>query len=112
MEARGDVDEEAWQFEDVAVICTYSLLDNSLLNLSLSSHMLMSSTFSDELVVVRIKSIKSVVGIIPHRLKRPSSIIEDRFFVMEKPGLDISQVGIPYSVYQDEDDQGEDIEQQ
>ena len=32
---------------------------------------------------------------------------------MEKPGLDISQVGIQYSMYQDEDDwdQGEDIEQ-
>ena len=111
MDAREDVDEEAWRFEDVAVIRTYSLPDDSLLDLS--SHTLVSSTFSDELAVVRIKSIKSVVGIIPHRLKRPSGIVEDRFFVMEKPGLDILQVGIQYSVYQDEDDrdQGEDIEQ-
>ena len=111
MDAREDVDEEAWRFEDVAVIRTYLLPDDSLLKSS--SHTLISSTFSDELVVVRIKSIKSVVRIIPHRLKHPSGIIEDRFFVMEKPGLDISQVGIQYSVYQDEDDrdQGEDIEQ-
>ena len=110
MGAREDVGEEAWQFEDVAVIRTYSLPDDSLLKSS--SHTLVSSTFLDKLVVVRIKSIKSVVGIIPHRLKCPSGVIEDCFFVMEKPGLDISQVGIPYSVYQDEMDQGEDTEQQ
>jgi len=107
VDAREDVDE-AWRFEDIAVIHTYSLPDNFLLKLS--SHTLMSSTFSDELVVVQIKSIKSVVGIILHRLKHLSGIIEDRFFVMEKPGLDISQVSIPYSVYHNEDDQDEDIE--
>ena len=106
MDAREDVDEEAWKFEDVAVIRTYSLPDDSLLDLS--SHTLVSSTFSDELAVVWIKSIKSMVGIIPHCLKRPSGIIEDRFFMMEKPGLDISQVGISYMVYQDEGDQDED----
>ena len=110
MGAREDVGEEAWQFEDIVVIRTYSLPDDSLLKSS--SHTLISSTFSDELVIVQIKSIKSVVGIIPHHLKCPSGVIEDRFFVMEKPGLDISQVGIPYSVYQDEMDQGEDTEQQ
>ena len=105
MDARDDVDE-AWKFEDIAVICTYSLPDDSLLKSS--SHTLVSSRFSDELVIVQIKSIKSVVRIIPHHLKHPSGIIEDRFFVMEKPGLDISKLGIPYSMYQDEDDQDED----
>ena len=39
----GDADE-AWRFEDVAVIHLYSLPDNSLLKLS--------SIFSDEVVVV------------------------------------------------------------
>ncbi|KIM58425.1 hypothetical protein SCLCIDRAFT_28084 [Scleroderma citrinum Foug A] len=45
----GDADE-AWKFEDVAVIHLYSLPDDSLLKLS--SHMLVSSMFSDEVVVV------------------------------------------------------------
>ena len=84
MDAREDMDEEAWRFEDVVVICTYSLPDDSLLDLS--SHTLVSSMFSDELAVVRIKSIKSVVGIILHRLKRPSGIVEDHFFCNGKTG--------------------------
>jgi len=41
---------------------------------------------------------------IPHCLKCPSGITEDRFLLMEKPGLDVSQLGILYSVYQDEED--------
>ena len=106
MDAREDVDQETWHFENVEVICTYSLPDDSLLKSS--SHTLMSSTFSDELVIVWIKSIKSMVRIILHHLKHPSSIIKDHFFVMEKPGLDISKLGISYSVYQDDGDQDED----
>ena len=42
--------DEAWRFEDVAVIHLYSLPDDSLLKLS--SHMLVSSMFLDEVVVV------------------------------------------------------------
>lgn len=74
--------------------------------LKISSHTLISSKLLDELVVVHVKSLKSVVGMIPHRLRHPS---EDRFFLMEKPGLDILQLGIPYSVYQDDDDLDPDI---
>ena len=66
---------------------------------------LVSSTFLDEFVVAQIKSIKSVVGMIRHRLTRLSGAVEDCFFLMEKPGLDISQLGIPYSVYQEEEEQ-------
>ncbi|KIN96965.1 hypothetical protein M404DRAFT_32804 [Pisolithus tinctorius Marx 270] len=100
---------DATKFEDVAIVRLYSLPDEVLLQKS--SHTLASSKLLNELVIVRIKSIKSVVAMIPHRLKQPSGIVEDRFFLMEKLGLDVSQVGVPYSVYQDdEDDQGADIE--
>ncbi|KIK29823.1 hypothetical protein PISMIDRAFT_88326 [Pisolithus microcarpus 441] len=99
--------DEAWRFEDISLIRLYSPPDETLLKMS--SHTLVSSKLSDEFIVTDVKSIKSVVGMIPHRLKHPSGVIEDCFFLLEKPGLDISQLGIPYSVYQD-DDQGADIE--
>ena len=57
----GDADKVCY-FEDVALVCLYSLLDQSLSKLS--SHTLVSSTFLDEFVVAQIKSIKSVVGMI------------------------------------------------
>ena len=98
----GDADEACY-FEDVALVRLYSLPDQSLSKLS--SHTLVSSTFLDEFVVTQIKSIKSIVGMIQHHLTRPSGAVEDRFFLMEKPGLDISQLGIPYSVYQEEEEQ-------
>ncbi|KIK16631.1 hypothetical protein PISMIDRAFT_15704 [Pisolithus microcarpus 441] len=100
--------DEVWRFEDIALIRLYSLPDESLLKMS--SHTLVSSKLADEFAVVHVKLIKSVVGMIPHRVRLPSGITEDRFFLMEKPGLDISQIGIPYSVYQEEDDQDADIE--
>lgn len=105
--AEGDA-EEAWQFEDVALIRFYSLPDETLLKQS--SHTFMSSKLSGEFVVMCIKSIKSMVGMIPHGLKHWSGIIEDHFFLLEKPGLDVSQLGISYSMYQDKEDQ-DDIEQ-
>ena len=109
MHAAEEEDEEVWRFEDVALICLYSLPDEALLKDS--SHMFVSSKLSGEFVVVCIKSIKSVIGMIPHCLKHPSGTTEDRFFLLEKPGLDVSQLGISYNVYQDEDDQDADIEQ-
>ncbi|KIK17012.1 hypothetical protein PISMIDRAFT_112278, partial [Pisolithus microcarpus 441] len=105
-----DVTEDADEvrFEDIALIRLYTFPDEPLLQAS--SHTLVVSALSDQFIVVPVKSIKSVVGMVPYRLKRPSGIVEDCFFLMEKPGLDISQLGIPYSVYHDEGDQDADIE--
>ncbi|KAI6104465.1 hypothetical protein EDD16DRAFT_1481484, partial [Pisolithus croceorrhizus] len=94
-------DAEKAQFEDITLVCLYTILDNQLLQVL--SHTLMVSKLSDQFVVTHVKSIKSIVGMIPYHLKCPSGIIEDCFFLMEKPGLDISQLGISYSVYQDKD---------
>ena len=88
---------------------TLSQMDEALLKDS--SHTFVSSKLSGEFVVICIKSIKSIIGMIPHCLKRPSGTTEDCFFLLEKPGLDVSQLGISYNVYQDEDDQDADIEQ-
>ena len=110
MDAAEEDDEEAWWFEDVAVIRLYSLPDEVLLKDS--SHMFVTSELSGEFVVACIKSIKSIIGMIPHCLKHPSGTTEDCFFLLEKPGLNVSQLGISYNMYQDEDDQDVDIEQQ
>jgi len=77
MDTAEDADE-GWRFEDVALVRIYSLPDD--LFLKISSHTLASSNFSTEFVVVRVKSIKSVVGMIPHRLTHPSGAVEDCFF--------------------------------
>lgn len=101
-----DADEA--RFEDVALVRLYTIPDERLLQVS--SHTLIVSKLSDQFVVVHVKSIRSVVGMIPYRLKHPSGTTEECFFLMEKPGVDISQLGISYSVYQDEDGHDVDVE--
>ncbi|KIK25335.1 hypothetical protein PISMIDRAFT_9691 [Pisolithus microcarpus 441] len=101
-------DAEEARFRDIAILRLYTLPDERLLHLS--SNTLVISKSSNQFVVTHVKSIKSVVGMVPHSLRHPSGTIEDCFFLMEKPGLDISQLGIPYSVYQDEVDQDANIE--
>ena len=66
--------------------------------LSLSSHAVPSSTLLGEFQVIDIKTIKSIVAIVPHRPTLPSGVMEDRFFMVEKPGLDVSNSGIPCSL--------------
>ncbi|KAI6096254.1 hypothetical protein EDD16DRAFT_1500648, partial [Pisolithus croceorrhizus] len=101
-------DAEEAQFEDIAIIHLYTIPDKSLVQDL--SHMFMVSKLSDRFIVTYVKSIKSIVGMIPYHLRHPSGIIDDCFFLMEKPGLDISQLGESYNVYQEEDDQSADIE--
>ena len=67
----------------------YSPPDASLLHRS--SHTVPSCTLLSDLIVLPIKQILSVVTMIPHRPMLPSGIIEDRVFVLEKPGLDICE---------------------
>lgn len=45
-----------------------------------------------------------MVAMIPKKLTLPDSDIEvEHFCMVERPGLDISDLGIPYSVYTDDD---------
>lgn len=97
-----DDNEDAWRYLDVAVIQLYSLPDEALLQLS--SQTVASCTRVDEISVVDIKTITGVIAMIPHKPMLPSGVVEDRFFMLQKPGLDISDLGVPYSVYADDDD--------
>lgn len=72
----------------MAIICLYSLPDEDLLQIS--SQTVVSCSRLADICVVDVKQILSVVAMIPHTPRLPSGVTEARFFMMEKPGLDIS----------------------
>ena len=84
-----DDEESRWKFLDVAIMRLYSPPDASLLHRS--SHTMPPCTLLPDLIVLPIEQILSVVAMIPHRPMLPSGVVEDRFFVLEKPGLDICE---------------------
>lgn len=89
-----DDGETEWSFVNVAVVSLFSLPDKELLELS--SHVVASCTNhgDNDIRVIDAKSITDVVAMVPHRPRLPSGVIEDRFFMVEKPGLDVASFGI------------------
>ncbi|KAG0702249.1 hypothetical protein DFH29DRAFT_763492, partial [Suillus ampliporus] len=84
-----DDDNQIWVWKDVAVISMFSLPDNDLLELS--CHTVSSCRLEDDDIrVIDIKSILGVVGMVPHKPTLPSGVTEDRYFMVERPGLDIA----------------------
>jgi hypothetical protein len=101
------LDDADWRFADIAVIRLYSLPDNALLQLS--SRTVASCSRLDDICVVPVKKIISVIAMIPHKPKLPSGIIKEQFFLLEKPGLQISNLGINH-VDEDDNDNDGDVE--
>ncbi|KAG1829323.1 hypothetical protein EV424DRAFT_1344295 [Suillus variegatus] len=95
--------EDNWHFLDIAVIQMYSLPDEALLQLS--SQTVASCTHSEQVLAIDVKDIVSVIAMVPHKPTLPSGLTEERFFMIEKPGLDVSDLGVRYSAYHDEDDE-------
>jgi hypothetical protein len=95
METVGDNRETRWSFINVAVVSLYSIPDPELLKLS--SGMVASCIYhgDDEIFVVDVKSITDVVAMVPHRPQSPPGVVEDRYFMVEKSGLDVASFGIP-----------------
>ncbi|TFK45198.1 hypothetical protein OE88DRAFT_1715452 [Heliocybe sulcata] len=77
-----------------ALIRRYSDPDPTLQELS---HGTLSSCLpgqSEDILVVDIKTICSVVAMVPHRIKLPGQdLVQDRFFLVEKPGLAMDDLG-------------------
>ncbi|KAG2030702.1 hypothetical protein BDR03DRAFT_936586 [Suillus americanus] len=93
-----------WHDTNTAVISVFSAPDADLVRLS-NQTVLSCKYLGDEgLRVVDVNSIKSVVAMILHRPTLPSGVIEDRFFVLERPGLNVYQFGV-------EQDQEDEIDQ-
>ncbi|KIJ06806.1 hypothetical protein PAXINDRAFT_36114, partial [Paxillus involutus ATCC 200175] len=104
------VDEETqdYDYHNIAIIKLYSRPDEDLFRLS--SQTVAACNLSNELIVTDVKQIKSVVAMIPRRLRLPSGIEEERFCVLSQPGLDVSLLGMPYDIFDDEDDVGGNVE--
>ncbi|KAG0701436.1 hypothetical protein DFH29DRAFT_990075 [Suillus ampliporus] len=94
-----DEDQNDWHFIDVTVVQLYSPPDHALLKCSFQT--VVSCMQLDEIAVVNVKSILSVIALVPHTPTLPDGTMEDRFFMLEKPGLDISKLMIPL---EEEDD--------
>ncbi|KAG2080733.1 uncharacterized protein F5147DRAFT_749270 [Suillus discolor] len=95
--------EDNWHLLDIAVIQMYSLPDEALLQLS--SQTVASCTHSEKVLAIDVKDIVSVIAMVPHKPTLPSGLTEERFFMIEKLGLDVSDPGVCYSAYHDEDDE-------
>jgi hypothetical protein len=76
----------------LALISIYSKPDPTLLHLSVSTLWSCKHLGDSALRFIDIKSIQSVVAMIPHRPTIGGQSC-DRFFLVEKPGLDIALMG-------------------
>lgn len=85
----------------------YSHPDRELLELS---HHTVSSCrlLVEDVRIIDVKSITDVVGMVPHRPTLPSGTTEDRYFLVEKPGLDIATFGLAYEGPRANDEEAED----
>lgn len=93
--------DDEWRYTDVVILQLYSLPDEELLEVS--SQTVVSCIRLDEFTVTNVENIASVVAMIPHKPTLPSGVIEDRFFMLEQLGSDISTLGVR------DDDNEEDV---
>ena len=107
--AIADADENA-EFADVALVRMYSVPDPKLLQRS--SHVVLASQLTDTISVIRVKQITGVIAMIPRWMTLPSGVEQEMYCMMEHPGYDIANWGVPYSVYCKADDNnvGQEIE--
>lgn len=88
---RLQVDEK---MQTVALISPYTPPDPSLLALSSKTLKSCQHLPNSNLIVVNIRAIHSVVAMVPHSVTIPGHLVmEDRWFVVEKPGLDVANMG-------------------
>ncbi|KAG1799693.1 uncharacterized protein HD556DRAFT_1231122 [Suillus plorans] len=77
LSVEADPDDDCdWRFADVAIICLYSHPDEDLLRLS--SQTVVSCSQLEDIYVVDVKQILSVVAMIPHTPTLPSGVTEAR----------------------------------
>lgn len=83
-----------WCWHNVALMQMYFHPDNDLL--WLSSHTVTSCTHLEDIYIIDVKEILSIVAMIPYKPILPSGVVceEGQLFMLEKPGLDLLSVGI------------------
>ncbi|KIJ13970.1 hypothetical protein PAXINDRAFT_80092 [Paxillus involutus ATCC 200175] len=75
-------------FETIACISLFSQPDQQLLRLSW--HTILSCIPQNDIQIVDVKSILSVVAMVPHQVHTLGDM--ERYFVVEKPGLDVATI--------------------
>jgi len=95
-------DNGVYRFVTVAMISVYSRPDPELLQRSTQTVWSCKHEGEQALKLVDVKSIQSVVAMIPHRPTLPSGVEEERFFLLEKPGLGL--VTVEEDIEEDEDE--------
>lgn len=73
------------------MVSLYSLPDPTLLNKSYGTLRSCISGGVDSLIVIDVKKIHAVVAMVPHKPFGENSV--PRYFVVEKPGLQIAELG-------------------
>ena len=87
----------------LALVSLYSKPDKYLL--SISANTLWSCKYQNDgaLRFIDVKTIQSVVAMIPHRPEIPGLPLSECFFLVEKPGLDVAiMAGIEEDIPKDE----------
>ena len=87
----------------LALMSLYSKPDEYLL--SISANMLWSCKYQNDGVLrfINVKTIQSIIAMIPHRPEIPGLPLSERFFLVEKLGLDVAiMAGIEEDIPEDE----------
>lgn len=74
------------------MVSSYSSPDQSLLNNSYNTLRSCTKLGQSGLMVVNVKEIHSVIAMVPHRPFHAESVFQ-RYFVVEKPGLEVASLG-------------------
>lgn len=83
----------AWRFTNVAVVQLYSPAHQQLAADSFGTVLSCLPSQPGDLHIVDVNTILAVVGMVPHAPRLPTGETEDRFFVVEKSGLDVARTG-------------------
>ncbi|KIK26898.1 hypothetical protein PISMIDRAFT_94086 [Pisolithus microcarpus 441] len=102
--------QQRFNFVDIAVVRMYSLPDRHLL--CLSSQVMAAFSLLEDIKVIRVKCIEGVIAMIPRRIQTNSGSETTMYCMMERPGYNVSNLGIVYRVYENDDDgdEGNDVE--
>lgn len=76
----------------LALVSLYSRPDETLLSLSVNTLWSCEYQGDDALMFIDVKIIQAVVAMIPHRVELPGFPPSERFFLVEKPGLDVAMM--------------------
>jgi hypothetical protein len=87
----------------VALVSLYTKPDPTLLQLSVNTLWSCEYKGDSALEFINVKTIQAVVSMIPHTPSIPGKAPSERFFLVEKPGLDVAIIaGLEDNIHEDE----------